>query len=240
MKYLLLICADGLPSSEDLEVLQRECPRWADEMDSRGVRLLGRELDLPESAATVRVRDGETLVTDGPFAETKEFVAGFDVIECAGGDEAIEVAAKHPSSWFQAIEVRPLGEGAELGENVPAFARFDDSAGIPYLLTAWNDSGAATLDAESLSAATAAWRAELGADDRFVLGGALGADADTTTVRVRDGSWSLRAGGSDATERFIAGIDVFRCTDRGQAIELAASHPLARQHAIEVRPFWSE
>ena len=71
-------------------------PGWVEEMDGRGVRLLGRELDLPETAATVRVRDGETLVSDGPFAETKEFVAGFDVLECADLDEAIEVAAKHP------------------------------------------------------------------------------------------------------------------------------------------------
>jgi len=61
MKYLLFICADGLPAPEDLAVLQRECPGWVEEMDRRGVRLLGRELELPETAATVRVRDGETL-----------------------------------------------------------------------------------------------------------------------------------------------------------------------------------
>ena len=82
--------------------MQRELPGWVEEMDGRGVRLLGRELDLPETAATVRVRDGETLVTDGPFAETKEFMAGFDVLECADLDEAIEVAAKCPVAWFHA------------------------------------------------------------------------------------------------------------------------------------------
>ena len=114
MRYLLIIAADGLPSPEDLAVLQRECPAWVEEMDGRGVRLLGRELDLPETAATVRVRDGETLVTDGPFAETKEFMAGFDVLECADLDEAIEVAIKHPSSWFQTIEIRPFFEAADL------------------------------------------------------------------------------------------------------------------------------
>ena len=92
MKYLVFIWADGLPAPEDLAVMQREIPGWAEEMDGRGVRLLGRELDLPETAATVRVRGGETLVTDGPFAETKEFIAGFDILECADLDEAIEVA----------------------------------------------------------------------------------------------------------------------------------------------------
>ena len=92
-------------------------------MDGRGVRLLGRELDLPETAATVRVRDGEALVTDGPFAETKEFMAGFDVLECADLDEAIEVAAKHPSSWFHPIEIRPFMDGLRLGEGASAFGR---------------------------------------------------------------------------------------------------------------------
>jgi hypothetical protein len=90
--------------------LQRECPGWVEEMEGRGVRLLGRELDLPQTAATVRVRDGQTLVT-GPFAETKEFIAGFDLLDCAGLGEAIEAAAKHPSSWFQAIEIRQFARG---------------------------------------------------------------------------------------------------------------------------------
>jgi hypothetical protein len=102
------IWADGRPAPEDLAVIQRELPGWIEEMDGRGVRLLGRELELPETAATVRVRDGETLVTDGPFVETKEFVAGFDLLECADLDEAIEVAAKHPVARFGAIEVRPF------------------------------------------------------------------------------------------------------------------------------------
>ena len=86
---------------------------------------------LPETAATVRVRDGETLVTDGPFAETKEFVAGFDVLECADLDEAIEVAAKHPSSWFQAIEIRPFWTGLRLGEAAERFARGRRLGGAP-------------------------------------------------------------------------------------------------------------
>lgn len=71
MNYLALIWADGRPAREDLAVMQRELPAFGEEMDRRGVRLFGRELELPQQAATVRVRDGETIVTDGPFAETK-------------------------------------------------------------------------------------------------------------------------------------------------------------------------
>ena len=64
------------------------------------MRLLGRELNLPRSAVAVRVRDGKAMATDGPFAEAKEYIAGFDLIDCADLGEAIEVAAKHPVSWF--------------------------------------------------------------------------------------------------------------------------------------------
>src|ERR1700685_890104 len=137
MKYLLFICADGMPAPDQMAVMQRECPGWVEEMDGRGVRLFGRELDLPETAATVRVRDGETLVTDGPFAETKEFMAGFDLLECSGLDEAVEVTAKSPITRFHRIEVRPFMDGLQVGEKAFAFGDGVDGDSKPYLLTMW-------------------------------------------------------------------------------------------------------
>jgi hypothetical protein len=62
------------------------------------------------SAASVRVRDGQLLVSDGPFAETKEQVAGFDLLECASQDEAVQVAARHPVAAIGTVEVRPFEE----------------------------------------------------------------------------------------------------------------------------------
>jgi hypothetical protein len=241
MNYLLFICADGIPAPEEMAVMQRECPGWVEEMDGRGVRLLGRELDLPETAATVRVRSGETLVTDGPFAETKEFVAGFDLLDCADLDEAIEVAAKHPSSWFQAIEIRPITGVLELGEEAFAFAREDDSAGRPYLLSMWiGETPSARLDDPGVTDEGEVWLQDLRGRGLQVLGSALEGPATATTVRVRNGETLLSDGPAVETPEFVGGIDVVNCTDRQQAIELAAAHPLARYHAIEVRPFWSE
>jgi hypothetical protein len=241
VKYLLFICADGLPTPEDLAVLQRECPPWVEEMGGRGVRLLGRELDLPETAATVRVRGGETLVTDGPFAETKEFMAGFDVLECDDLDEAIEVAAKHPSSWFQTIEIRPFMDGLRLGEEASAFGRGDDAGGTPYLLLMWmGGTPAAPFDDQEVMEEGEAWRRDLEARGLQVLGNALESPDTATKVRVRDRKTLLSEGPFTETKEFIAGIDVVRCADRQQAIELAAAHPIARFHAIEVRPFVSE
>ena len=71
----------------------------------------------------MRVRDGEMLVTDGPFAETKEFMAGFNLFECGDLDEAIEVAAKCPVSWFQTLQIRPFAGAAAGREGVRVRAR---------------------------------------------------------------------------------------------------------------------
>ena len=70
----------------------------------------------------MRVRDGEVMVTDGPFAETKELMAGFDVIECADLDEAIEIAAKHPIARDGMIEVRPFWTGVTRGAVAAVYA----------------------------------------------------------------------------------------------------------------------
>jgi hypothetical protein len=239
MKYLAFIWADGLPAPEELAVLQREIPGWVEEMNGRGVRLLGRELDLPETAVTVRVRDGETLVTDGPFAETKEFLAGFTLLECADLHEAVEVAAKSPVSWFQAIEVRPFADGLRLGEKASAFGRGEDGAASPYALIMWmGGTPAAPFNDQAVMDEGEAWRQDLEARGLQVLGNALEGPDTARTVRVRGGETLLSDGPFIETKEFIAGIDVVSCADRQQAIQLAAAHPIARYHAIEVRPFY--
>jgi hypothetical protein len=245
MKYLLIIAgntehsSDGAAAPEHLEVMQREIPRWIEEMDGRGVRLFGRELDLPDTAATVRVRDGEILVSDGPFAETKEFMAGFDVLDCADLDEALEVAAKSPVSWFHTVEVRPFMDGLLLGEKAFAFGRGEDGTARPYLLIMWmGGTPAGQFDDQAVMDEGEAWRRDVESRGLQVLGNAL-QDSDTArTIRVRDGETLISDGPFTETKEFIAGIDVVSCTDQQQAIELAAAHPIARYHAIEVRPFY--
>jgi hypothetical protein len=103
VKYLLLICVD--PSIEPDEE-PGEIEAWLGRLGDD--RLIGNALRRPASASTVRVRRRERLVTDGPFAETKEFIAGFDVIDCATREKALDVAAAHPVAKFGAVEVREL------------------------------------------------------------------------------------------------------------------------------------
>jgi hypothetical protein len=241
MKYVALIGTEGASVPEALAVMQRELPAWIEEMDGRGVRLLGRELEFPETGATVRVRDGETLVSDGPFVETKEFVGGFDLLECADLDEAIEVMSKSPVSWYHPIEIRPFMDGLRLGEEAAAFARGDDSAGAPYLLTMWmGGTPAAPFDDQAVMDEGEAWRLDVEARGLQVFGNALKSTDTATTLRVHNGETVLSDGPFIETKEFIGGIDVVRCADRQQAIDLAAAHPIARFFAIEVRPFYSE
>jgi hypothetical protein len=108
MKYLLLVCVD--PAIEP-DTDAAEIDAWFDEIAKRGARLLGDELEPLEQARTVRVRNGAIVTTDGPFAETKELVAGFDVLECPDKETAAELAALHPVARFGAIEVRAFRNG---------------------------------------------------------------------------------------------------------------------------------
>jgi hypothetical protein len=85
---------------------------WVQEMTRRGVLLPGGgELFSARDATTIRIREGEVLVADGPFAETKEQIAGFDILQCADLDEAMEVAVEHPAGRLGTLELRPFLEG---------------------------------------------------------------------------------------------------------------------------------
>jgi hypothetical protein len=247
MKYIMIIAgntehsSDGIAAPDALAYMQREIPIWIDEMNGRGVRLFGRELDLPGTAATVRVRDGEALVTDGPFAETKEFMAGFDLLECASLDEAVEVAAKSPITRFHRIEVRPFMDGLQVGERARAFGRGEDGDSRPYCLIMWmGDAPAAPVGDRALMDEGEAWKQDAEARGLQVLGNALQGPQTARTVTARGGETLISDGPFTETKEFIAGIDVVSCASRQQAIDLAVAHPIARYHAIEVRPFYVE
>ena len=113
MQYLLLIYTPELPPQSEIppEVFQQQLAAYdafTREVRERGAMLAGEALQPTETATSVRVRDGQTLVTDGPFAETKEALGGFYMVECKDLDEAIELAAKIPGARQGTIEVRPI------------------------------------------------------------------------------------------------------------------------------------
>lgn len=111
VKYVFLICDDETISPSMAEIASDPAHQAYDaELQRRGGTLGGARLRPVADATTVRVRDGETLVSDGPFAETKDFIGGIDIVECADLDEAIALAALHPYASHGCVEVRPVWE----------------------------------------------------------------------------------------------------------------------------------
>jgi hypothetical protein len=108
MKYMMFVCTDTEPETDQSQVPDIEV--WVADNDAAGRRLQGSVLAPPSAATTVRVRGGEVLLSDGPFAETKEVIVGFDILECADLDEAIAVAAAHPMAWTGRMELRPFAD----------------------------------------------------------------------------------------------------------------------------------
>ncbi len=111
MQYMCLIYApaDRRPlSREEHEKMSAAYGAYDQELKASGCFVDGAPLQPPDTATTVRVRQGHRVVTDGPFAETKEWLAGFYTLECAGLDEALDWAAKIPGAHNGSIEVRPV------------------------------------------------------------------------------------------------------------------------------------
>jgi hypothetical protein len=113
MQFMLLIYSepDSHPSSEqERRGLYAEYAALNEDLRNGGKHLGADQLQPVSTATTVRVRDGKALVTDGPFAETKEELGGYYLIEADNLDEAIAIAARIPSARYGSIEVRPVVE----------------------------------------------------------------------------------------------------------------------------------
>ena len=112
MKYLLMIYADdallnALPPAE-ADAMMKDCFAHADELRGQKRLLESQQLEGRETAKSVRVRDGRISIVDGPFAETKELLAGFNVIEAENMDEAVRIATEFPWTQTGCVEVRPI------------------------------------------------------------------------------------------------------------------------------------
>jgi hypothetical protein len=111
---MLMICTDETAlqalSPQEEATLLAGFAAFGEEMERRGVLGDGNRLRPVADATTVRVRNDEVLAADGPFAETKEQIGGYYVVECQDLDEAIEVAAKIPTARHGAVEIRPIWE----------------------------------------------------------------------------------------------------------------------------------
>jgi hypothetical protein len=233
MRYMLTFTADP-----DLE------PQWNDELDAAAfswtedaigsrTSLHGSRLRPGADATTVKLRGGELLITDGPFAETKEQIAGYDVLECASLDEAVRWAARHPHSHTGATEVRALPDEAP----VTPLPKPGDGK-TRYLMFVCTDPAA---DGQGLERTDPIEQWVEDNDSRGVrqYGSELAPPGQARTVRVRDARTLVTDGPFAETKEQIAGFDVLDCADLDEVIEIAARHPMACHGLLEVRPFWT-
>jgi hypothetical protein len=242
MKYLMIhaLDEDATPrtgsNGEPLELAA-----WIEEMEARGVVLDGARLHPVSDATSVRAPNGTVVVTDGPFAETKEQVAGYDVIDCPDLDSAVAVAAAHPTTHLGSIEVRAFGPGMPDPVVPPSPA----AGKYRYLMLVCADMRRAMAAAERPAAPTSddfdegpdevdAWIEAAGR--RRLYGWQLEFPDQAVTVRRVDGRVVTTDGPFAETKEQIAGYDLLECDDLDDAIAVAAGHPVAGGGVIELRP----
>jgi hypothetical protein len=124
MQFLLLIYTDdslleALPAGE-ADAMMRECFNHADDLREQGSLRQSQQLEAPATAKTVRIRAGKLSVVDGPFAETKEMLGGFNLIEAADMDEAVRIASEFPWTATGCVEIRPIRDMAAVRRRVGA------------------------------------------------------------------------------------------------------------------------
>ena len=237
MQYMLI---HTQPSDVDREMGQSWEPEpelitWLEETVPSGVNLQGSRLRPSSDATTVRIRQGELLVTDGPFAEAKEQVAGYDVLECADRDEAVSWASKHPSLTAGSIEVRPLLASTQ-AKSLPE----QPEATMRYLLLVClgEDFHMSSQDQAQMGPATDAWVTEMDGKGARLFGSQLEGPEQARTVRRKGAQLMVTDGPFAETKEEVAGFDVLECADLDEALEVAAKHPMAKFGILELRPFW--
>jgi len=233
MQYMLIHVLDG-DIERGVPCTEPDLASWLGEAISAGVDLHGSPLRPPVDATTVRARHGELLITDGPFAETKEQVAGYDVIDCADTEE-LQWAAKHPSSRVGTIEVRPL-RGAPVPAPLPPPR--DGKTRYVLFIGLGEDFEMGEDDTAAMGPATDAWVKEMDGAGVRLFGSRLEGVDQAKTVRRRDDRVLVTDGPFIETKEMIAGFDVLECADLDEAIEVAAQHPMVRCGVLELRPLW--
>ena len=243
MKYILLIHgAENSWNEDERRTCMNESLVVCDELTAQGKYLGASPLQSVTTAATVRVRDGRTLVTDGPFAETTEQLGGYYLLDLADLDEAIAVAARIPPASKGAVEIRPLLAQDGLPPDRPLPTDIGGASRTPFLLlcyddvAAWDAAGPQALADARTEGLTLARR--LADEGRYLTASPLHPAATATCVAVRGGRPLITDGPFAETHEVLGGYYLILAEDRATAVRIAAEHPGARVGAVEVRPLF--
>jgi hypothetical protein len=243
MKYMLLIYgAEETWTEIERKACMIESMGICNELAGQGKFIDASPLQSVKTAASVRVRGGRTLVTDGPFAETTEQLGGYYVLDLADLDETIAVAARLPPAAKGTVEIRPLVELQGLPPARPLPTATGAGSPTPFLLlcyddeAAWEAAGPEALAAAQAEAAALARR--LADEGRYLSASPLYPSATATCVRVRAGRRIITDGPFAETHEILGGYYLILAEDRATALRIAAGHPGVGVGAVEVRPLF--
>lgn len=246
MKYMLIHAVDESRLGDPPPQVETELGAWVEEMVGRGIKLDGARLRPTSDATTVRAPGGQVQVTDGPFAETKEQIAGYDVIECPDLDAAIAVASAHPTLHIGAIEVRAFDEGMPDPEVYATLAE-DRHRYLMLVCADMREAMAAAAPSPGDEATPGplvdeylmgieSWLDSVA--DRRIYGWPLAFPDTAVTVRRVDGRVVTTDGPFAETKEQVAGYDLLECRNLDEALAAAGTHPVAAGGVIEIRPLW--
>jgi hypothetical protein len=237
MKFMLMIMTDeqteAALSRAALDQIVAQHTAVSRELHERSQWVSASRLRFSREATTIRVRGGQHVVVDGPFAESKEQLGGFYLIEADSRSEAIEWAKQLPLREAGGIEVRPARTGAQWRGTTP---------GAPHFMVMFiGNPDKPQGRAEVFRAIDAHYELslDLAAQGKFVGSRSLEPAAAATTLRWKDGKHVISDGPFAETKEFVAGYFLIACESKDEAIEWA-KQLMSGSEACEVRPVWQD
>jgi hypothetical protein len=229
--------AENAMSETEREQCYRDSTAIATELHGKGKLLSANPLHPVSTATSVRVREGKRFVTDGPYAETREQLGGYYLLDVQDKSEAIDIASRLPPSHKGSVEVRGVPE-------VPGLPRAGGTNpkkdGSKFMLIsyddeqAWKDAGP-NAHTDALAEAIKLTH-QMDTKGQYLLASPLESAASGSVVRNRDGKRIVTDGPYAETREVLGGFYLIKADNLDEAIALAAQHPGAKRGTTEVRP----
>ncbi len=241
MKYMLLVYSDeNAWTQQEWTQCTVDSTAVCHDLQAKGQFVAASPLHPVATAASVRVRNDQTLVIDGPFAETTEQLGGFFIIDVPDLDEAIAVAGRLPAAKKGTVEVRPIFPLDGLPpDNFTPDHQASERHGARYMMlcyddeAAWDAVGPAALRSAMQEAVQLTLR--LYARRQYLSAAPLQPVSMATSVRIRGGRRLVTDGPFAETREFLGGYYLILAKDLNEALSIAAQHPGARVGTVEVR-----
>lgn len=243
MKYMFLIYSAESDWTEDSrQACMVESMGICDELAEKGKFIAASPLEDVSSAISVRVRNGQTQITAGPFAETTEQLGGFYILELDNLDEAIEVAGRLPPAKKGTVEIRPILKLDELPPEKFALVHDHDDSLKPFLFLCyddqefWNSVGSEVHDEAMMEAIRLT--KDLDALGHYISASPLHSVSTATSVRFRNGQRFVTDGPFAETREVLGGYYLILAHHQQEAALVAAKHSGAQVGTVEVRPLF--